>query len=202
MSGGSRRARCGAARRRRRLRRRAGGRAAARATAAGGPAAAARAPIEDTPRGGPVLRRARPDHRCRGRGLSASLRRAWRGGRAEMGGQRRAGGPARHARSRAPTVPAATLRLPRRGRWPAAPATCCCRRYRAAAPAEVDACLRRPIWYPRLWRQGQDFVFAGGERQTIWRDGSIGPSPPWRSRSRRTWRPGSTSCGWRSRADR
>lgn len=43
--------------------------------------------------------------------------------------------------------------------------------------AEVDACLQRPIWYPRIWRQGQDFAFAGGERQIIWRDGSSGPKP-------------------------
>ena len=48
--------------------------------------------------------------------------------------------------------------------------------YRQLA-AEVDACLRQPIWYPRIWRQGQDFAFAGGERQTIWRDGSSGPKP-------------------------
>jgi hypothetical protein len=48
--------------------------------------------------------------------------------------------------------------------------------YRRLA-AEVDACLRRPIWYPRAWRQGRDFAFAGGERQTIWRDGSSGPKP-------------------------
>jgi hypothetical protein len=46
-----------------------------------------------------------------------------------------------------------------------------------ALAAEVDDCLQRPIWYPRSWRQGQDFVFAGGERQMIWRDGSTGPKP-------------------------
>ena len=50
------------------------------------------------------------------------------------------------------------------------------RDYRELA-AEVDACLQQPIWYPRLWRQGQDFAFAGGERQVIWRDGSTGPKP-------------------------
>ena len=42
---------------------------------------------------------------------------------------------------------------------------------------DVRYCLEQPIWYPRLWRQGQDFEFAGGERQTIWRDGSSGPKP-------------------------
>ena len=46
--------------------------------------------------------------------------------------------------------------------------------YRALA-ADVDVCLRRPIWYPSRWRQGRDFAFAGGERQTVWRDGSTGP---------------------------
>ena len=48
--------------------------------------------------------------------------------------------------------------------------------YRQLA-GEVDACLQQPIWYPRIWRQGRDFTFAGGERQVIWRDGSIGPKP-------------------------
>jgi len=48
--------------------------------------------------------------------------------------------------------------------------------YRRLA-VEVDACLQQPIWYPRLWRQGQDFAFAGGERQVIWRDASTGPKP-------------------------
>lgn len=42
---------------------------------------------------------------------------------------------------------------------------------------DVGYCLEQPIWYPRLWRQGQDFEFAGGERQTIWRDGGSGPKP-------------------------
>ena len=46
--------------------------------------------------------------------------------------------------------------------------------YRAQA-ADVEACLGRPTWYPSLWRRGQDFEFAGGERQTIWRDGRGGP---------------------------
>jgi hypothetical protein len=48
--------------------------------------------------------------------------------------------------------------------------------YRRLA-GDVDACLQRPIWYPRIWRQGQDFAFAGGERQVIWRDGGSGPKP-------------------------
>ena len=68
------------------------------------------------------------------------------------------------------------LCLPRRGDRRAARATCCSADYRRLA-AEVDACLQQPIWYPRLWRQGQDFAFAGGERQVIWRDGSTGPKP-------------------------
>ena len=42
---------------------------------------------------------------------------------------------------------------------------------------EIDACLQQPIWYPRIWRQGQEFAFAGGERQVIWRDGNSGPKP-------------------------
>ena len=42
---------------------------------------------------------------------------------------------------------------------------------------DVGYCLEQPVWYPRMWRQGQDFEFAGGERQTIWRDGSTGPKP-------------------------
>ena len=42
---------------------------------------------------------------------------------------------------------------------------------------DVGYCLEQPVWYPRLWRQGQDFEFAGGERQTIWRDGASGPKP-------------------------
>jgi hypothetical protein len=42
---------------------------------------------------------------------------------------------------------------------------------------DVRYCLEQPIWFPRIWRQGQDFEFAGGERQTIWRDGSSGPKP-------------------------
>jgi hypothetical protein len=42
--------------------------------------------------------------------------------------------------------------------------------------ADVDACLRQPIWYPANWRRGQDFAFAGGERQTVWRDRAGGPT--------------------------
>ena len=42
--------------------------------------------------------------------------------------------------------------------------------------ADVDACLRQPIWYPASWRRGQDFAFAGGERQTVWRDRTGGPT--------------------------
>jgi predicted small lipoprotein YifL len=42
--------------------------------------------------------------------------------------------------------------------------------------ADVDACLRRPVWYPASWQRGQDFAFAGGERQTVWRDRTGGPS--------------------------
>ena len=42
---------------------------------------------------------------------------------------------------------------------------------------DVQACLQQPTWYPRLWRQGKDFAFAGGERQTVWRDGASGPKP-------------------------
>jgi hypothetical protein len=42
--------------------------------------------------------------------------------------------------------------------------------------ADVDACLRRPVWYPASWRRGQDFAFAGGERQTVWRDRAGGPT--------------------------
>jgi hypothetical protein len=42
--------------------------------------------------------------------------------------------------------------------------------------ADVDACLRQPIWYPASWRRGQDFAFAGGERQTVWRDRAVAPT--------------------------
>jgi hypothetical protein len=48
--------------------------------------------------------------------------------------------------------------------------------YRGLA-GEVDACLLQPIWYPRDWRRGDEFTFAGGERQTVWRDGSTGTNP-------------------------
>jgi hypothetical protein len=48
--------------------------------------------------------------------------------------------------------------------------------YRSLA-ADVDACLLQPIWYPRDWRRGDEFTFAGGERQTVWRDGSTGEKP-------------------------
>jgi hypothetical protein len=42
--------------------------------------------------------------------------------------------------------------------------------------ADVDVCLRQPIWYPASWQRGQDFAFAGGERQTVWRDRAGGPT--------------------------
>lgn len=45
--------------------------------------------------------------------------------------------------------------------------------YRSLA-ADIDACLSQPIWYPHDWRRGDEFTFAGGERQTVWRDGSTG----------------------------
>jgi hypothetical protein len=41
---------------------------------------------------------------------------------------------------------------------------------------EIDACLAEPIWYPHNWQRGQDFAFAAGERQTVWRDNSSAAS--------------------------
>jgi hypothetical protein len=40
----------------------------------------------------------------------------------------------------------------------------------------IDACLAQPIWYPHNWQRGQEFAFAAGERQTVWRDDSSGAS--------------------------
>jgi hypothetical protein len=39
-----------------------------------------------------------------------------------------------------------------------------------AFATDIDGCLVQPIWYPRDWRRGQEFTFAGGERQVLWRD--------------------------------
>jgi hypothetical protein len=39
---------------------------------------------------------------------------------------------------------------------------------------DIDLCLVQPIWYPRDWRRGQEFTFAGGERQVLWRDRAMG----------------------------
>lgn len=47
--------------------------------------------------------------------------------------------------------------------------------YRSLA-ADIDACLLQPIWYPLDWRRGDEFTFAGGERQIVWRDGATNPN--------------------------
>lgn len=40
---------------------------------------------------------------------------------------------------------------------------------------EIDACLARPIWFPRDWERGRLFEFAMAERQLAWLDQSTTP---------------------------
>lgn len=40
---------------------------------------------------------------------------------------------------------------------------------------EIDACLARPSWFPRVWERGQLFEFAMAERQLAWLDQSTTP---------------------------
>lgn len=40
---------------------------------------------------------------------------------------------------------------------------------------ELDACLAKPIWFPRIWQKGEPFEFAMGERMLIWTDRSTAP---------------------------
>ena len=166
-----------------RLRRLAGGRAAAGATrGSAAPGASADRGYRDAPRRfcGELARII--DAEAIGFRPAA---RPWRR-RSAMGRHRGAGGPAD---------------MCGRGRLPSRRNLCCrgeaivggpgdllLGEYRQLA-GEVDACLQQPIWYPRIWRQGQDFAFAGGERQVIWRDGSIGPKPTVASEDRGGYRP-------------
>ena len=41
----------------------------------------------------------------------------------------------------------------------------------------IDSCLAAPTWYPREWRRGRLFAFAGAERQLMWRDVTSRPAP-------------------------
>ena len=41
----------------------------------------------------------------------------------------------------------------------------------------IDSCLSAPTWYPREWRRGRLFAFAGAERQLMWRDVTSSPAP-------------------------
>ncbi|MEZ5824315.1 MAG: hypothetical protein R3C97_06130 [Geminicoccaceae bacterium] len=41
--------------------------------------------------------------------------------------------------------------------------------------AVIDECLRRTSWYPRDWRKGDPFSFAGAEKQIMWRDVNARP---------------------------
>ena len=54
--------------------------------------------------------------------------------------------------------------------------------HRAAAAAkfealvsEIDACLSKPVWFPRAWQRGERFEFALGERLQTWTDRSTAP---------------------------
>ncbi|MCB1971091.1 MAG: hypothetical protein KDG54_11850 [Geminicoccaceae bacterium] len=40
----------------------------------------------------------------------------------------------------------------------------------------IQACLQRPTWYPRDWREGSVYEFAGAEKQLMWRDVSARPA--------------------------
>ncbi|MCB1990663.1 MAG: hypothetical protein H6852_09755 [Geminicoccaceae bacterium] len=43
--------------------------------------------------------------------------------------------------------------------------------------SDLDACLARSEWYPRNWQRGEVMLFAGGERQLVWRDLAPNPRP-------------------------
>lgn len=57
-----------------------------------------------------------------------------------------------------------------------APATMLQGRF-ADLSSRIDSCLRRPSWYPRDWRRGDVFQFAGAEKQVMWRDVAEQPAP-------------------------
>ena len=70
--------------------------------------------------------------------------------------------------------------------WPRARYVCATRRFlidnrdRAEARFEalaetIDACLKKPIWFPRDWHKGEPFQFAMGERLQAWTDQSVSP---------------------------
>ena len=40
---------------------------------------------------------------------------------------------------------------------------------------DLDACLGKPIWFPRDWQKGEPFQFAMGERQQTWTDRTTSP---------------------------
>ena len=42
--------------------------------------------------------------------------------------------------------------------------------------AQIEACLNSPAWYPREWRRGDLFEFAGGDKQLMWRDIAAQPA--------------------------
>jgi hypothetical protein len=70
--------------------------------------------------------------------------------------------------------------------WPRARYTCATRRFLIdnrdcaearfeALAATIDACLSKPIWFPRDWQKGEPFQFAMGERLQAWTDQSVSP---------------------------
>lgn len=70
--------------------------------------------------------------------------------------------------------------------WPLARFTCASRHFgiddRDGAEAgfdalarKLDACLKKPIWFPRDWQKGEAFEFAMGERLLAWTDQSVSP---------------------------
>lgn len=40
---------------------------------------------------------------------------------------------------------------------------------------EIDRCLDKPIWFPRVWHKGEQMRFAMGERMQTWLDQSTSP---------------------------
>ena len=70
--------------------------------------------------------------------------------------------------------------------WPRASYSCASRRFgddnRDGAEArfdalarDLDACLGKPIWFPRDWQRGEPFQFAMGERLQTWTDQTTTP---------------------------
>ena len=70
--------------------------------------------------------------------------------------------------------------------WPRASYSCASRRFgddnRDGAEAgfdalarDLDACLEKPIWFPRDWQKGEPFQFAMGERQQTWTHRTTSP---------------------------